>query len=153
MTGDPPEAPITPLTQDAAGGQVACKKPGQKFPRRWAEAMDGRLPSQVLRPLRDARSHRLSTANRVAALDAARDALRVREAHHEQWSDSVDQRMDDRGMEYVDHNNALQAAAFLARIGITTRAALAKRQETAVAIEVAKLEIQRLEQELGCVAR
>jgi hypothetical protein len=95
--------------------------------------------------LRHARNQRSKPFRRAAALDEARHQLSIREAHHRQWSASVDERMAERGAETVDKFNPLQAAAFLARID---RKALTKRQCLDVAMEVAKLEIARLEQEL-----
>ena len=138
------EAPSPPLTLDGVGRQVFRKNPSQ-FPAHWAESMEP-LPSEVLRPLRDARDGRCSIRKRLARLDEAAFQLSVREQHHKAWSASVDDRMDRCGMEFVDRSDPLQCAAFLARID---RKALTKRQALEVAIEVAKLEIQRLREELG----
>ena len=140
-----PEAPSPPLSGSADERQAARKNERQ-FPERWAEAMEGQLPSQVLIPLRRARDRRLSRATRRAALADARHALSVREADHLQWSGSVDDRMDRSGVEYVDPSDPVQAAAFLARID---RKALTKRQRIDVAIEVAKLAIAWIERELA----
>ncbi|GAB2621325.1 hypothetical protein [Novilysobacter erysipheiresistens] len=138
------EAPMTPAP-DAGGGRLGrCEKPSQ-FPRRWAEAMEGHLPSQVLRPLRDARDRRLSKTNRLAALDSARFALSVRERNWRATDNSLDEMQEKRGVEYVDPSDPAQAAAFVERIDLK---ALSKSRRIEVAIEVAKLEIERLDKEL-----
>ena len=138
------EAPMPRPTAGGVGRQVFQKIPSQ-IPTHWLEAIEP-LPSEVLRPLRDARDARCSVRRRLARLDEAAFQLGVREEHHKAWSASVDDRMDRCGMEYVDRSDPLQCAAFLARID---RKALTKRQALEVAIEVAKLEIQRLREELG----
>jgi hypothetical protein len=138
------QGPMPPQGGPPGGGLGSPKFPRQ-IPAHWLEAMEP-LPSEVLRPFREARDHRRSVSSRAAALDRARHALSVREAHHRQWSVSVDARMTRCGVERVDRTNPLQAAAFLARID---RKALTKRQCLDVAIEVAKLEFARLEMELG----
>lgn len=137
------QAPMPPMTV-AQGGRPGLQKFPSQIPAHWLEAMEP-LPSEVRRALREARDHRRSVCSRAAALDRARHALYVREAHHRQWSASVDARMTHCGVERVDRTNPLQAAAFLARID---RKALTKRQCLDVAIEVAKLEFARLEMEL-----
>src|SRR5690349_21790345 len=97
------------------GGRVELQNIPSQIPARWLEAMEP-LPSEVLRPLRDARDNRMKLPRRSAALAEARNQLSIREAHHRQWSASVDERMDRCGMEYVDKLDQLQVAAFLARI-------------------------------------
>ncbi|MBJ6978057.1 hypothetical protein [Luteimonas sp. MC1895] len=106
------------------------------------------LPSQVLRPLRDALSlHRRRTA-RLRSIDAAREALRSFKADAEVTGDSVDARMQAIGMEYADPSDRAEAAAFLDRLGESGRKALAKRGRVAAAIFYAESTIAWLEWEL-----
>ena len=140
-----PEA-HAPRPQGSAGERQAACKNTQQLPRRWAEAMDGQLPSQVLRPLYRAYDGRGTATTQLAALDEAEAALRRREADHREWSASVDHSMECRGMEYVDHNDPEQAEAFLSRID---RKALNKRQRMHVAIEVAKLVLAKRRKEFA----
>ena len=135
-----------PRPQGAAVGRQAPYKNTQQLPRRWAEAMDGQLPSQVLRPLYRSYDGRCTTPTKLAALDEAETALRKREADYGVWSADIENAMERRGMEYVDHNDPVQAAAFLERID---RKALTKRQCLDVAIEVAKLVIAQRRKELA----
>ena len=137
-------------TPPAGGGggerPVAFEKP-QQFQPYWWDFM-APLPSQVLRPLRDALSlHRRRTA-RLRSIDAAREALRSFKEDAAVTADSVDARMQAIGVEHADPSDLAEAAQFLDRLGQSGRKALAKRDRVAAAIFYAESTIAWLEWEL-----
>ncbi|RYD60858.1 MAG: hypothetical protein EOP58_15680, partial [Sphingomonadales bacterium] len=121
------EAPSCPVLSSVGGRQAVYEKSHQprEFKPHWLEMMQP-LPSQVLRPLRDARDARLSIHRRRIRLDHARHELRIYAGNMKPWMDDVYAMMDRRGRAFVDPNNPLQAAAFLARLSKSGRDALDK---------------------------
>lgn len=141
------EAPMTPGLSSNGGRQVLCEKPRQ-FQERWLEAMEA-LPSQVLRPLREALKIHRSREYRLRSLDAARCELGIIKPNSRIYSDSVDAKIQELNVENVDPSSHLQADAFLARLGNSGRKALEKRQRVASAIAYAEMTIEWLEWELS----
>lgn len=140
------EAPSCPVLNSVDERLGACEKPRQYQPH-WAEMMQP-LPSQVLRPLRDARDARLAIHRRRTHLDTARQELRIYAENMKPWMDDVYAMMDRRGRAFVDPNNPLQAAAFLARLSKSGRDALDKCQRVRAAIAYGEMTIEWLEWEL-----
>ena len=141
------EAPPPPVSGRGGGGSPVYEKPRQ-FQERWFEAMDS-LPSQVLRPLREALKIHRSRERRLQFLDAARYILGIRKSNFRITSESVDERLDALGVEQVDPSNPLQAAAFVERLGDSSLKALDKRQRVRAAIAYAEMTIEWLEWELS----
>jgi hypothetical protein len=104
------------------------------------------LPTEVQRTLRSARDGRASLLTQRTHLDDAQRVFAVYVGHFTIWSDSLDECLERRGMEYVDRNDEAQCRAFLARVG---QDALSKRYKLTTAIAAAKCELQRLEQALA----
>ena len=136
------EAPMTPVLSSVDGRPGACEKPRQYHPR-WGEMMQP-LPSQVLRPLRDARDARLSIHRRIVRLDHARHELRIYAGNMQPWMDEVYAMMDRRGRASVDPTNPLQAEAFLARLSKSGRDALDKCQRVRAAIAYGEMTVEWL---------
>jgi hypothetical protein len=113
------------------------------------EAMSYGLPSQVLRPMRAALSIHRTHEFRLRALDEATRELAVVKPRAGIYSESVEIRFQDLGMEYVDPSNPEQASAFLDRIGPSGIKALSKRQRVAAAIAYAEMTIEWLNWELS----
>lgn len=141
------EAPMTPGSTASGEGSGACKKPRQ-FQAYWWEFM-APLPSQILRPVREALSIHRKRPARLRSIDAARYALRDYKASAEVTADSVEAMMRARGMEHADPNDPDEAAAFLDRIGDSGRKALAKTDRVGIAIFYAELTLDWLDSELS----
>lgn len=107
------------------------------------------LPSQVLRPLREALKIHRSDEHRLRHLDAARYELGVLKSNAGIYSDSVDAKLQELSVEQVDPSNPLQAAAFVARMGDSGRNALSKRQRKESAIAYAEMTVEWLQWELA----
>lgn len=140
------EGGMTPVVGSPAGGPGASKNPRQ-FQAYWWDFMTP-LPSQILRPLREALSLHRRRPARLRSIDAARCALHDFKADAKVTGESVDARMQAVGMEYADPGDPADAAAFLDRLGESGRKALAKRDRVAAAIAYAELTIAWLEWEL-----
>ena len=141
------EGGTTPVLRSTGGRPGLYEKPRQ-FQPHWAEMMQP-LPSQVLRPLRDARDTRRSTSYRRLRLIHARQELRAYVASMQPWMADVYAMMDRRGRPFVDQENPLQAEAFLARLSKSGRDALAKCQRVRAAIAYAEMTIEWLDWELA----
>lgn len=102
------------------------------------------LPSQVLRAFKAAR-RRASVAHTLAAIKVASRALDIYEVAVREWSGSLDAMLLARGMDSIDWSDQAQCDSFSARID---RRALQKQQSRRIAIAAARLELERLLDEL-----
>lgn len=142
-----PEGGEASVLRAPSGGQGASENP-RKFQAHWREFL-APLPSQVLRPLREALSIHRRRPARLRALDSARHALRDYKADANVTADSVEAMMHNRGVEQVDPSDPDEAAAFLDRMGQSGRKALAKSDCVAAAIAYAEMTLDWLEWELN----
>lgn len=141
------EGGMRPGAGDGDGGSGSSKIPRQIQPH-WWDMMDA-LPSQVLRPLRDALDGRLSLAHRRCRRNHARDRLQDYVRDLSEWMDSVDAMMQRHGEPFVDKLDAAQAEAFHASLTDSERKALAKCQRVRAAIAYAEMALERLDWELS----
>ena len=141
------EAPTPPVPGRGIGGPPACEKP-RRFQERWFEAMDS-LPSQVLRPLREALKIHRRRERRLQFLDSVRNELGILKSNARIYSDSVDAKLDALGVEQVDPTNPAKAAGFVERLGDSSLKALDKRQRISAAIAYGEMTIEWLEWELS----
>jgi hypothetical protein len=141
------QAPQAPASASAYGRVAACEKPRQ-FQPYWREFLT-RLPTQVRKPLNDALNARLSLPRRRAALYHARRHFQPYKSGMATYAQSVEAMMEQRGMEYVDPSDPMQADAFLKRLTPSGLRALGKRQRAGVAIAFAEMTIEWLDMELA----
>lgn len=140
------EAPSHP------GFRTGGERPGvQKIPRqiqeRWWQHMDA-LPSQVLRPLRDATKRSMTLAHRRCRRNHARERLTEFKRDMSAWMESVDAMLRRHGVECVDITNPERTAEFHARLNDSERRALAKYQRVRGAIAYAEMSLEWLDWDL-----
>jgi hypothetical protein len=114
----------------------------------WWEFMDA-LPSQVLRPLRDAFDGRLTLAHRRCRRNLARLQLHAYKRDLREWMHSVDAMMLRHGEPSVDKLDPEQAQAFALSLTDSERRALAKCQRVRAAIAYAEMTLEWLDWSLS----
>jgi len=126
----------------SGGGLGASKNP--RHPQdHWWDFMAS-LPSQVLRPLRDAFDGRLTLAHRRSRRNHARHQLDAYARDLKAWMQSVDAMMRRHGEPNVDKLDPEQADAFAKSLTDAERKALAKCQKVRAAIAYAELTLEWL---------
>lgn len=137
-----------PCSGSGPGGAGGCEKPPRKIELHWWGMMDA-LPSQVLRPLRDALKRRFTLAHRRCHRNHARDHLDHYAAGLGEWMESVDAMMRRHGAERVDIRDQEKADAFHSGLTDSERKALAKCQRVRAAIAYARMALEWLDWELS----
>lgn len=132
-------------------GRVDGRPGVQKIPRQiqehWWQSMTP-LPSQVLRPLRDATKRNLSKAHRRCRRNHAKERLSQYRRDMQEWMNSVDAMMQRHGAQLVDIADVEQAEAFHSRLTDRERKALAKCQAVRAAIAYAEMSLEWLDWDL-----
>ena len=141
------EAPSPPVTEGDGEGPPVCEKPRQVQPH-WWEMMDA-LPSQVLRPLRDAVDGKFSFPHRRRCTNQARNQLDHYSRDLQEWMQSVEAMMQRHGEPHVDKLDAEQAENFHASLTESERKALTKCQRVRAAIAYGHLTLEWLDSELS----
>lgn len=140
------EGPHAPGYGRGGGGPDVQKIPRQ-IREHWWQSMTP-LPSQVLRPLREATMQSRTTAHRRCRRNHARLNLSAYQRDMQEWMDSVDAMMQRHGAQLVDIADVEQADAFHSRLTNSERKALAKCQAVRAAIAYAEMSLEWLDWEL-----
>lgn len=129
-------------------GRLGVFEKARQFQPHWWGMMVA-LPSQVLRPLRDAMDRRRTRAARRALRDEAAANLRAYARDLTEWMESVDAMMQRHGEPFVDKLDPAQADAFHASLTDSEKRALAKCQRVRAAIAYAGMTLEWLDAELS----
>lgn len=139
---------VRPPGAEGAGGGLGVQKIPRQFQPHWWEMMDA-LPSQVLRPLRDAVNGKFSVPHRRRCTNQARNQLDHYSRDLHEWMQSVEAMMQRHGEPHVDKLDAAQAEAFHSSLTESEHKALTKCQRVRAAIAYGHMTFEWLDSELS----